>query len=128
MRTPGPVVPCFVLFLAALSLLACGSSSQLQTVTITPATGSTSVKFVATGTYTDSHKVTPLTALWTQNGPWVLSPVNALSIGADGTVSCLSVAGTFTIVATAPIDPHVPISQLQQGTPQVSGSAQITCP
>jgi len=121
--------PCSVLLLIAFSMLACGSSNRLQSIRISPATASSHAQFTATGTYADGSKVVPLDALWSQNSPWVKNQIaDKISVDANGMASCLTAAGTFSIQATAPVDPHVPLSQMGPTTLQVYGTAQLTCP
>lgn len=122
------VLSCYGVLLSAFSMLACGTGNRLQSINISPTEGSSQVQFIATGTYTDGSKVTPLPVLWSQNSPWAESPVQAISLDANGMASCLTLAGTFTIQATAPVDPHVPLSKLGPTTPQVYGTATFTCP
>jgi hypothetical protein len=122
--------PCSVVLLIAFSMLACGSgsSNQLQSVSVSPATASGQAQFTATGTYSNGSKVAPLTALWSQNSPWSQGVANEFSLDTNGKASCLALAGTFMIQATAPVDPHEPLSQMGPTTPQVYGTAQLTCP
>ena len=130
MRRLGFLFPCSVVLLIAFFMLACGSgsSNQLQSVSVSPATATGQAQFTATGTYTNGSKVTPLTALWSQNSPWSQVIAKDFALDANGKASCLTVAGTFTIQATAPVDPHEPLSQMMPTTPQVYGTAQLTCP
>jgi hypothetical protein len=102
---------------------------MLQSVSISPATASGQVQFAATGTYSDGSKVTPLTALWSDNNPWVQNNiVPKISLDANGMASCPTVAGTYSIWATAPVDPQIPLSQMGAATLEVHGTAQLTCP
>jgi len=120
--------------LVAWLIAACGANhipnGQLQSVTISPASASGQAEFTATGFYSDGSKVKPLPALWSDNNPWVGNNIlPKINVGANGRISCGSApAGPYTIEATAPVDPHVPVSQLGPNTPQVHGTAQLTCP
>jgi hypothetical protein len=124
--------PGSVVLLIAFSMLACGSggSSQLQSISLSPATASGQAQFTATGTYTNGSKVTPLPALWFPIRAWYneANPVQWIDLDAIGKASCNGITGTFSVVATAPVDPHFPLSQMNSTSPQVSGMAQLTCP
>ena len=139
MRKLVPFLSCLALPLVSIIMLACGSSSQhgqLQSITISPATADAQnfpngqVQFEATGTYTDGTKVSPLAVLWWPNQPWTLAlqtPV-VISLDSKGVAACRLNSGTFGIWATAPVDPHIPLSQVTMRTPQVVATAQLTCP
>lgn len=125
----------FVIALAILLLLAsvlsCGSyHGQLKSITIAPAIAAGQAQFTATGTYSDGRKVHPLAVLWSEGNPWVKSDMlpEGIIVNENGMASCNPVVGTFTVEATAPIDSRVPVSQLEVITPQVRGTAQLTCP
>lgn len=138
MRKRWFLLPCSLVPLIAFSMLACSSGNQpqslphsiLQSISIDPTTASGQAQFTATGKYADGSKVTPLTALWSDNNPWVQNEiVPKIALDANGGVSCNSApAGTYAVWATAPIDSSVPISQLEPTTLQVHGTAQLTCP
>lgn len=71
----GPVHPCLVMSLIALSMLACGSSTrQLQSLSISPAAGSTQVQFTAIGTFVGSSQTAAVNAMWWTNQPWTYPP------------------------------------------------------
>jgi hypothetical protein len=121
--------------LFACVLVACGTShlpnAQLQTVSISPAAASSQAQFTATGFYSDGSKVTPLPALWFPIRPWYNAAIEVqfFNLDATGKASCDGNGGTFNVVATAPVDPHFPLSQMNSNTPPtVSGMAQFTCP
>jgi hypothetical protein len=121
---------CGLLLLATVSIPACGARPpQLQSISVSPAIVDGQVQFTATGYYTDGSKVTPLSALWFTIRPWynAVNPVQFFNLDETGKASCNGNAGTFSVVATAPIDPHYPLSQTNSATPQVSGMAQLTC-
>ena len=134
-------VPLVVLLLAVL-MLSCGMTNPanglLKSITVTPATADAKnfpngqVQFTATATYIGKAPVTPATALWTPGIPWALDPQNAwpaLSMSSQGLVSCgTAPPATYTIFATAPVDPHIQISQMTMNTPQLFATAQLTCP
>ncbi len=131
MRNTGHLLPCVALIVLAISMMDCGSSNrQLQSVTISPNTANSQAQFTATGSYSDGSKVTSLPALWFPLRPWynAANPVQFFTLDATGGASCNGNAGTFNVVATAPTDPGFPLSQMSSTTPQVSGTAQLTCP
>jgi len=119
------------LSLVAAALLACGSSRrQLQSITLNPATAHGQAQFTATGFYSDGSTVTPLPAKWFTIMPWYkeLNFVQFFDLDDTGKASCNGNAGTFDVVASAPVDPHVPLSQMTPTSAQVSGRAHLTCP
>jgi hypothetical protein len=134
MSKPGLLLPCVPLILIALMMLACSGNRQLQSITVAPASADAmnsngEVQFTATGTYSDGSKVSPLTALWTINSPWVLTPVPiGVSVDSAGLGQCTGYVGTVTIFATAPADPGKPLAKMTMTTKQVSATAQLTCP
>jgi hypothetical protein len=132
MRNTGPLLLCVVLLFIALSLLGCGSSNrQLQSLSISPASGVTQVQFTAMGTFRDSGKTEPVNALWWTTQPWTYPPVPFIvTVSSTGFAQCqvFAPAGTYTIFAVVPVDPSFPVSQMNMSTKQVSATAQITCP
>lgn len=126
------LLPWTVVLLVACMMVACGTSHGplLQSVTISPATASGQAQFTATGFYSNGSKVTPLPVLWFPVQPWYVPPMNPVNHGSvdeTGKAVC-GVTGSFSVFATAPVDPHFPLSQMTPTTPQVSGMAQLTCP
>ena len=139
MREPRFLLPCALLLLGAVAMLACGTGhGQLQSITISPASADAQtfpngqVQFTATAIYLDGTHIKPATALWTPGPPWSLAPQiawPAITLDATGLASCGSAGpGTYTIFATAPRDPHVPLSQMTMTTPQMTGTATLICP
>jgi len=115
----------------ALVLVACGTnSSLLKSVTITPSTASGQAQFTAVGMRVNGSTVDPAAVLWWNSMPWstLPTPPPGITIDTTGKATCLSVAGTFTVWATAPTNQSSPLSQMTMSTPQVVGTAQITCP
>jgi hypothetical protein len=118
------------LFVMALSFLACGNR-QLQTLTISPATGSGQVQFTAMGTYSGSSQASAVNALWWTNLPWTYPPsAFVITLSSTGLAQCTSTApaGTYTIWAVAPVDPGVPLTKMSMTTRQLVATAQLTCP
>ena len=115
----------------ALSLLACGSSRQLQSLTISPATASGQVQFTAIGAYSGSSHTSPVNALWWTNLPWTYPPSALLiTLSSNGLAQCSTIAppGTYPIWAVAPVDPRMPLTQMTMTTKQIVATAQLTCP
>ena len=122
------------LLLLGFSLLACGSASQLESISISPATptaqDSTSgtVQFTATGTYTDGRAVSPLPVFWGFQPPWQKTPVpGGVNINSNGLAQCTTFKGTIPIVALAPKNPDMPLSAMTMSTPLVGATAKLTC-
>jgi hypothetical protein len=139
MRTPGPLLSCIAVPLIALFLLSCGSGNHgpLQSITISPATADAQnfangqVKFTATGTYTDGTKASPLPVLWWgPDPPWYNPPPGPISafVDSNGVAACFTFIGSYTVSATAPVDPHFPLSKMTAAASQVVGTAQLSCP
>jgi len=135
-----PFTISFVALLLAASLaLSCGASqSQLQSMTVSPATADAQsypggeVPFVATGYYKNpNHTVAPQPANWVacqQN-----APTNQVSVTSTGVAHCASGAtGTYSIKAwDIPNMAGVyncPVMTACGGGCTVEATAQITCP
>lgn len=125
---------CFLALVLAASLaLSCGSgSSQLQSITVSPATAEGQAQFVATGYYSNpTHTVTPQPANWVacqQN-----APTADVSVTNTGVAQCASgAAGTYSIkawdipnkVGTS----SCPAMTACSGGCAVWATAQLTCP
>ena len=129
-----------VFLTAALSLLSlvnsgCGSNRQLRSITVTPATAdgqnypNSQVQFTATGAYNDGSTNSSLSVRWSIDNPFAPPPLpTGITLSSSGVGQCSGFVGTVTIFATAPVDPSTPISAMTMSTPNVSGSAQLTCP
>lgn len=130
MRKLGHVVLCCVFALATSWILGCGTAARLESISISPAAANGRTQFVATGTYTDGKTVSPLTVLWSNSDPWVSNNISppSITIDATGNASCNLAGSKNTVVATAPIDPSLPLSQMNPKTPQVRGTAVLNCP
>ena len=134
MSNPKLLLLCVPFVVIALMMPACSGDRELQSITVAPASADAmnsngEVQFTATGTYSDGSKVSPLTALWTINNPWVLTPL-PVGVGVDsaGLGQCTGYVGAVTIFATAPADPGTPLAKMTMTTKQVSATAQLTCP
>ena len=139
----------FLLFLAAVMVLACGSpivppancglaaagpssNSALESITLCPATADArnypggQVQFVATGYYSEPPIVTPIAPqVWgacSQN-----APISVVSVTGKGLAQCLEGAsGTYTVFASVGTNCNV-IGPCGAGC-QITGTAQLTCP
>jgi hypothetical protein len=140
MRRP---LDCIVFLAAAATLLltvSCGgrsmmmSARQLESIMVSPASADANnsngmVQFSAMGTF----NMAPMTATpqvrWSIGNPFSAQPVPAgVSIDANGLAMCSGFNGMVEIMATAPADPGIPLSQMSMMTMNVSGMAQLTCP
>jgi hypothetical protein len=126
-----PLVLWIILLLMAAGMLACGlNSSQLKSLTVSPSMAQGNTQFTAIGIRVNGERVSPVSALWWNIPPWTTIPTTppGFQIDSNGNATCLSLAGTFMVYAAAPVNSHVPLSQMTLTTAQVVGSAQITCP
>ncbi|MGA2980021.1 MAG: hypothetical protein ABSD76_10555 [Terriglobales bacterium] len=119
--------------------LSCGANqeqSQLQSITLSPATADAQsypngqVQFTATGSYGNpSRTVTPLPATW--GACYQLATTSAVSVTREGLAQCAPGAtGTYTIWANDPVDikSGCPAVTACGGGCTVQGNAQLTCP
>jgi hypothetical protein len=110
------------------------STRQLESIMVSPASADAKnsngmVQFSAMGTF----NMAPMTATpqvrWSIGNPFSAQPVPAgVSINANGLAICSGFIGMVEIMATAPMDPSIPLSQMSMMTMNVSGMAQLTCP
>ena len=121
--------------LGFLAMLGCGNS-KLSSVNLSPAVADAQnfpggqVQFAATGTYSNSSKVVPLT-----NVTWCIGSttgmcngniVTSASVNANGLAQCLPGAtGTVTVIAGSGGRQSNPDGGRQL---TVFGTAQLTCP
>ena len=114
----------------------CGSSTGLNSVTITPATADAKsspngqIQFTATGKSHGSNQSVPVKVLWWNSQPWfdAPTPANGINIDDNGVAMCTNLTGTFTVWATAPKDQSILPTQMKQSTPQVTAVALMICP
>jgi len=131
-----PLFP--VVLSLSLIALGCGSSRDLQAVTVSPATADAhnfpngQVSFAATGTFTKPPSPQPLTSkdiswcVGTANGSCAGNIATGAIVDANGVASCgLNFSGTATILA-GKAKPAMMPDQGSQMT--VFGAAQLTCP
>lgn len=125
------LLPCGILLVIALSLLACGNSRQLQSLSISPATANGQVQFNAIGTFSGSSQTSAVSALWWTTQPWTYPPTPfIITVSSSGLAQCTAFApaGTYMVWAVAPVNPNAPLSAMTMTTLQVVATAQLTCP
>jgi hypothetical protein len=124
--------------MVALVLSGCGSSRQLQSVSLGPSSADAKnfangqVSFSAMGTYTKPPSPTPLTSsdvFWCigdSSGMCNGNIVTGASIDSSGLAQCIApFSGTVTILAGTSSVPSLPDGGRQL---KIFGSAQLTCP
>jgi hypothetical protein len=121
--------------LAASLALSCGansSSTQLQSITISPATASAlapngQVQFTATGHYNNpSHTVTPQPAMW--GACFQSAPTTAVSVTSSGLAECVAPDDPTVNYSVFAFDPtNCTAITVCGGGCTVVGSAQLTC-
>jgi hypothetical protein len=138
-----------LIFSACITLACGGSSRQIQSITVGPASADAQdypngqVAFVATGSYNAAPmSVSPLPANWAAqseqivNGIETFGPANgAVLIDGSGVAQCTAgTSGTYAVIAWDLQDPTLKAgcgSETDFGEPgcnAVQGTAQITCP
>jgi hypothetical protein len=111
-----------------------GSSRQMQSLTVTPASADAQafaggkVQFTAMGTF----NMAPLTVmspsvLWSIGSPFG-PPPNTASVDSNGLAQCNGFVGTTIVEATAPTEPEIPLLGMTSTTNTVTGRAQLICP
>jgi hypothetical protein len=125
----------------SLAIISCGgmstmmSNRQLQSITISPSSADAMnfsngmVHFTAMGRYNMAPMTANTPVLWSLGNPFSSQPIPAgVSIDANGVAQCSGFMGMITIEATSPMDPNMPVSQMNMNTMNVVGMAQLTCP
>jgi hypothetical protein len=135
MRSSGPQLFLFLLILAAIITLACGSPRSptriLQTVNISPPSADGQAQFIALGFYEPPYPVAVvLTATW--GACYQNAPTTEVTVSTAGFAQCgVGASGTYTVFGSAPSGAHVCPDVLAAcggvGC-QVAGTAQLTCP
>lgn len=136
MRKLRPLLSSFALLLVAMTVLACGNSNRLQSLSISPATADArnfpngQVQFTAIAVFGGSSHASAVSALWWTTPPWTYPPTpTTINLSSSGLAQCFPfAAGTYPIWAVAPTDPSLPLSKMTMTTSQVSATAQLTCP
>lgn len=127
-----------LLILGELALLGCGSSRQLQSITVSPATADAKnfpngqVPFTATGMYSKPPSPSPLTSndvqwcVGSSSGACAGNIIPGATVDSNGVAQCGSVfTGTAYVLAGTEGSVMNPDSGQQF---KIFGSAQITCP
>ncbi len=137
------LLDCIVLLAAAaifLLTVSCGGRSmmmtarQLESIMVSPASADAKnsngmVQFSAMGTFNMAPMSATPAVRWSIGNPFSTQPVPAgVSVDTNGLARCSGFNGMVSIMATAPADPNVPLSQMSMMTMNVSGMAQLTCP
>jgi hypothetical protein len=128
-----------LLFLTAAIVLACGSSHNLKSISVIPATADAKnfpdgqVQFRAVGTYSSSSTPVPVRVIWSNCN--VPSP-SEITVSAQGLAQCNpGASGTYVVEASAPLKPEGAVCNVllvcgQAGTDcfATHGIAKLTCP
>jgi hypothetical protein len=142
-----------ILFLVLSAVLvltvSCGGTSmsaqgrQLQSITVTPATADAKnspngmVQFSAMGNFNMAPMTAATPVTWSLGMPMASNPMMPMAstsapmtvtISTAGVAQCNGFMGTVSVMATAPMDPSMPVSQMSNMTMNVTGMAQLTCP
>lgn len=129
-----------LLAVTAVIALSCGGTNSnriLQSIAISPSSVTAQnghAQFVTTGTFSASPvTVTPLPVNWSgpalpmSSNPVACTPNDCPGIDSQGLATCGQTwTGSFTITASAPRDPKLPLST--QNVPMVTATATLTCP
>lgn len=139
MKSYAPRFSIFLLVAAAAIILACGSSHNVQSISVIPATADAKnfpdgqVQFRAVGNYSSSSPAVPVRVTWSNcNFP---NP-SEITVSAQGLAQCNpGASGTYVVEASAPLKVSGPQCQLmlvcgQAGTDcfATHGIAKLTCP
>ena len=111
-----------VLLFVALFLAGCGNPNQLKSISVFPSRAvASSAQFTATGDYSNGSKVTPLSVMWTNYDPTLLTPppmpLGWPSISDTGFAQC----GPHAVIATM-------WASVRANSDLISGTAQLVCP
>ena len=133
----------FVLSAVLVLAVSCGGTSmstqgrQLQSITVTPASADAKnspngmVQFSAMGNFNMAPMSAAMPVMWSVGMP--MSSMSSGTVGVTinsttGLAQCNGFMGNAIIMATAPMDPLIPMSQMSTMTMNVSGQAQLICP
>lgn len=124
------------LIFSNIFVLGCARGRRLQLITISPVSADAEnyphdqVRFVATGVFNRAPlAITPLPVTW-KNGFALNAPGNnGISIDGKGVAHCNpGFEGAASVMAFAPADPRLPLTQMRSSTQTVTASAQLICP
>lgn len=143
-RPPTPIVAFLLLICLAISACSDGrmmNSSmvrQLQSITVTPQSAmaqnftNKQVQFTASGKFSMPPMTGTPQVMWSLSDPMTMASPMGVTINSNGMAQCMTFSGTVNVVATASMDPGMPVTQMGMGMtmsgPTVSGMAQLTCP
>lgn len=143
-RPPAPIVAALLLIFLAMSACSDGHMMntsmvrQLQSITVTPQSAmaqnftNKQVQFTATGKYNMAPMTGMPQVVWSLSDPMTMAAPMGVTINSNGMAQCMTFSGTVNVVASAPMDPGMPASQMGMGMsmsgPTVSGMAQLSCP
>lgn len=121
-------VSALILLLPATSLtLACGSSRQLHSITITQTANGQQIEFVATGNFSSSPAtVTSIPVEWSVQ--LMAPPPKQYTLTTMPFLFECTTSGPFPIVAYAPSDPNAPLSGSWSSATMIQASTVINCP
>jgi hypothetical protein len=130
-----------LLAIAFLLTASCGGNSmmmsstrQMQSITVTPMTADPMssngmVQFSAMGNFNMAPMSANVAVRWSLGNPFSAQPTPmGVSINQNGLAQCSGFMGTVTVEATAPMDPNMPLTQMNMNSMNVTGMAQLTCP
>jgi hypothetical protein len=117
-----------ILLLLVTSLtVACGSSRQLQSITITQTANGQRIEFVATGNFSSSPAtVTSFPVEWSVQ--LMAPPPQQYTLTTQPFLFECTASGPFPIVAYGPSDPNAPLSGSWSSARMIQASTVITCP
>ncbi|HET9364634.1 MAG TPA: hypothetical protein VFP71_06520 [Candidatus Angelobacter sp.] len=140
MRRLSAVILTLALCAVLLPVVSCGGNMsmtgrQLQSITVTPPSAdarnfsSGMVQFTAMGNFTMSPMSAAPAVMWSIGNPFSSQPAPAgVTISATGLAQCSGFTGSAIVMATAPMDPMIPLAQMSTLTSNVSGSSTLICP
>jgi hypothetical protein len=139
MKNYAPRFSLLFLVVAAAIALACGSSHNLQSISVIPATADAKdfpggqVQFRAVGSYSSSSTPVPVRVTWSNCN--VPSP-SEITVSAQGLAQCNpGASGTYVVEATVPLEPEGAVCNVLLVCGQAGkdcfntyGVAKLTCP
>lgn len=120
-----PLIPVLALACFALS---CGSSRQLQSITISQTTSGTQTTFVATGTFSaPPTTVTPLPVSWYVGAVGAQYTLTTQPFSVSNVCPPVANPAVGLLVAIAPTDPNAPNSGSVSGTKMIQATGPGVC-
>ena len=116
-------LPFLILLPFVASLISCGTSRQLQSISISNTVSNGQISFFATGTFSSAPTtVTPLPVNWVFEDPTLGYALTTQPF----VLPCKGLVGT-TVAAMAPVNPHAPSMGLVSSTKMVVASVPFAC-